>query len=323
MAIEISARSDYGTKNKQSVSSETPDNVDENGIRMEDHCEISSGRRRSFVCVADGHGSISHTPTVYLGGYESAVIATRTAIKNMSMPPAKRFERVQKALHHHSSSFVSSQSTTQLAGTYFVVDKSSPRTRQVYSMHGCTLSCLSVSGNRFQCSWVGDSSVLLYRRSSTSWITSNHDVTDVEEVKHVTSNGGARYGKSYVTFKLPNKEEYMLQMTRSMGHFGNDAIGHTPSVVDGNVEAGDVFVVATDGLWKYVSAPEVAAIITNAESVDDISMKLIDRAKKNRPTSRDNAYVAVIRIPERRSPSVFRYLQSALRRDSKRPPPGL
>ena len=43
-------------------------------------------------------------------------------------------------------------------------------------MHGCTLSCLSVSGNRFQCSWVGDSSVLLYRRSSTSWITSNHDV---------------------------------------------------------------------------------------------------------------------------------------------------
>lgn len=312
MAVQISSRSDYGTKNKQSVSSETPDNVDKSGIRMEDHCEIRNGKR-SFVCVADGHGSVSHTPTVYLGGYESAMVATRTATDNMNMTPEKRFDRVQKALHDHSSSFRSDRSTTELAGDYFVVKKkSSPRMPPLYSMHGCTLSCLSVSGSRFQCSWVGDSSVLLYRGSRASWVTRNHDVTDSEEVKRVTSSGGSRYGKSYVTFKLPNKEEYMVQMTRSIGHFGNDAISHTPSVVDGAVEAGDVFVVATDGLWKYVSLSEVEAILADSESVDDICATLVNRAIKKRPINRDNACVVVVRVPNRRGSSWLLNFKNAL-----------
>ena len=236
MTIEISTRSDYGTKNKQPVNSETPDNVSSGRVRMEDHCEVVNTGRRAFVSVADGHGSVPHTPTVYLGGYESAVVATRTAVNNMKLSPHELFKSVQKAVYQQSSSFASSRSMMGLVDDYFIVQKSSSRTPIVYSMHGCTLSCLNIAGNKFECSWVGDSSVLLYRQSRASLVTTNHDVHDAEEVDHIIANGGSRYGKSYVKFKLPNKEEYMLQMTRSIGHFGNSAVRQTPSIVKGSVE---------------------------------------------------------------------------------------
>lgn len=296
MTIEISTRSDYGTKSKQPVNSETPDNVSSSRVRMEDHCEVVNTGKRAFVSVADGHGSVSHTPTVYLGGYESAVVATRTAVKNMKMPPVELFKSIQKAVYRQSSSLASSQSMMGLVDDYFIVQKSSSRTPIVYSMHGCTLSCLNIKDRKFECSWVGDSSVLLYRQSRASWVTTSHDVHDSSEVDYIIANGGSRYGKSYVKFKLPNKEEYLLQMTRSIGHFGNNAVRHIPSIVKGSVEPGDVFVAATDGLWKYVSVSEVEAILARSESVDDMSAKLLELAVSKRSRNRDNACIVVVRV---------------------------
>lgn len=314
MKIETSTMSDPGTKNRQPVNWETPAYVI-NGVRMEDHGEIKKKGKVCFVCVADGHGSVAHMPTVHLGGKEAAVLATQTAIANMDSKPETIFNLAQAALKSNSLALTSSGSSTEQINGYVVVNKTSPRQSSIYSMHGCTLSCLSVTAKRYKCSWVGDSSVLLYRRSEkqASWVTTNHDIKREGDVKRVLALGGSRYGKSYLKFALPDKEEYMFQMTRSLGHFGNNAISHVPSIVEGMVEPGDTFVVATDGLWKYVSMDEVTEILAGSESVDDANVKLKEKAKRNRPQNRDNVYIVVVKIPDKEYRSSFGFMRNWLK----------
>tara|TARA_B100000787_G_C16162619_1_gene282216 strand:- start:303 stop:1262 length:960 start_codon:yes stop_codon:yes gene_type:complete len=301
--MKLVTKSDSGNKYKQPVNIDTPGYVDFKGIRMEDHCEVYKNANSCFISVSDGHGSVAHNPTSYLGGKESSMNACTFAVRYRNMNPFRLFERIQRELYTVSEYLSSNNSNTEVKDGYFVVNKTSPRPHSVYSMHGCTLSCLSIRNGKLTCSWVGDSSIMRYNKhmdEASFLTTSNHDIHDENDLKRVIENGGRRYGKSYVKYRLPDGEDYMFQLTRSLGHFGNKAISHIPEVIKSKVQLGDIFVVATDGLWKYVNISEVQQILRISESLENACDKMIEKAIKKHPNNRDNVCIVIVEISSKK-----------------------
>lgn len=142
---------------------------------------------------------------------------------------------------------------------------------------GSTVAALLVMDGRFACLWSGDSRVYLVRDGVISQISRDH--TEVQELldRGVINATEAR--------DWPRKNV----ITRAVG-VGEDI------VIDyqhGELQAGDIFVLGTDGLTAHVSDEEIERVVnsTGAQAACEALLSMVlDRG------GTDNVTVVIVRI---------------------------
>jgi protein phosphatase len=108
---------------------------------------------------------------------------------------------------------------------------------------GATLVALIVHGSHYACVWCGDSRAYLHRNRSLTQVSRDH--SEVQELidRGVISKEEARAwpGRNVITRALGASDQAELE------------------IVDGPVQAGDRFLLCSDGLIAHVTDDEIAA----------------------------------------------------------------
>lgn len=136
------------------------------------------------------------------------------------------------------------------------------------SSHGAaslatTLSALVLRGRRYVIAHIGDSRVYLMRKGMLTQLTRDH-VWDHPDLSHV--------------------------LTRAIGLDQRLALDY----LDGEIEAGDLFLLATDGVWAPLGSREIARLLGAQETPEQTARALCDAAVAAGGT--DNASAVVLRI---------------------------
>lgn len=312
---------DVGTKYTQPVGANTPDNVTSSGFRMEDAYATVQTPQVCHIAVADGHGSVAHSVTQVLGGFESATAAVRSLAADdfalVERDPVDAFARVQTDVRTMSLAHLRTSTSSivaQATGHLAIIRR---HKMPAVSMHGTTLTHLAVRPGQYACASVGDSAAMHVRADgSFARLTVDDDGSDPEEDARMRALGAKpRRGRYYEHAVSPRSEEnYLFQLTRSIGHFGNVAISQMPHVTVASVAGPARYVVATDGLWGYVDDATVARLVAEAPDARTASVQLLDLATRCcTARKRDNCCIAVVFAPERRvAPTLRRRLRRAL-----------
>ena len=304
-----SLRSDVGCKYHQTSSPMTPSYVTDEGYRMEDAHAVTSTRGGVVMCIADGHGSVEHAPSVHLGGNESAECAAKYIVSRKSQirtDPVTLFHQAQDHLRQNATSIGDRVSRSHINDRGTLLVTRSDNNKTVASSQGATLTCVRLSWKfGIMCASIGDTSAILIHADGTyDHMTELHNRSNLSELRRVTSAGAKKVGRSYMAYKMSNGEEYYTQVTRAFGHYGNSCILQTPYVYHSKLQKGDVVVVATDGLWDYVTVDKVVDLVLKERNPDAICDTLIDMSKKLCPDKkkgrRDNVTVGAIVVPFKR-----------------------
>ena len=141
---------------------------------------------------------------------------------------------------------------------------------------GSTVVILLVSGNHFVTLWAGDSRIYRVRRGIISQITRDHSEAQEMIDKGLLSEEDAR--------NYPRRNV----ITRAIGVFEEPEI----EMQHGEVEAGDIFVLCSDGLTGHVEAAEIASYVVSTPAV--VSCDQLIQLTLERGAS-DNVTVSVVR----------------------------
>jgi protein phosphatase len=137
-----------------------------------------------------------------------------------------------------------------------------------------TLSALVLRGNRYYIAHVGDSRVYRLRGSDCAQLTEDH-VWDRPDMQHV--------------------------LRRAVGLDARLAVDY----LDGELQAGDCFVLCTDGVWEPSEPRSIRRIVTEREDPQAAAQALVDEALSR--GGRDNATALVLRVAQV-SPGTWRDL---------------
>jgi len=292
----IGRAEDVGTKYSQVVTPETQSHA-RSGVRMEDaSLVLRNGSRVLLLAVADGHGSLQlHSPGVFVGGREAADAALSFVRSNPSLFSSSPYPAFLKA---HESIRTSIPGTVPYGKDSLCIQRRNGKKDTVTA--GTTLSVLTVDLKTGAChsSFVGDSLILVVPSTGDPWFTGNpHDTTDAEESKRLRSVGVRKTGRHFDMKIGPGREPYSVQLSRCLGHFGNDSILKTPSVCSWSGREWSYSVLATDGIWNHIS-PSLACQIVRTHDPQEAADKILQvsiRCQGHKP--RDNATVLVVKRP--------------------------
>lgn len=298
MKIEIGISKDVGTKYKQSITKDTPSYVNSEGFRMEDAIEFKQKKSKLFLAIADGHGSVKHCDGLHVGGYECAQDSVKQAIF-LSPITIENADESYKLIHKYHQNRMD-----QFNSTGCQVKKITDRNTTYFKLgtnvmnHGCTLSTLFIDAEKkvFHFTNIGDSVGIWVKQNGNFEILSVlHTRKNKEENSRVKKDGGLIVGDRWFEYKIAN-HGYNSQLSRSIGHFGNDAIIQTPHKITNSIETGDKFILATDGLWDYVSYKESAEIVLAARNPTEASEVLVNLSndRASRKKRKDNTTVACV-----------------------------
>jgi serine/threonine protein phosphatase PrpC len=160
---------------------------------------------------------------------------------------------------------------------------------------GSTVVVLSIVGVRFTGLWVGDSRLYQFRKGRLTQLSRDHSVVqDMVEA-------GTLARKEARTHRSANI------ITRAVGVSSTFKVDR----LEGNVEAGDVYLLCSDGLVTMLEDAEIGEILAG-HSLADAADRLIATALER--TARDNVTLILVRIPDTygrvRQPGLLRRLLS-------------
>jgi len=137
---------------------------------------------------------------------------------------------------------------------------------------GSTLCICKVFEDRFEFSWVGDSTGKLYKEGSCIWQTKDHDQYNEDEQKRLEDNDDVKiiikdpYGEKILDIKVKNPTtiemvpaklyEFLyknrINFTHSLGHSGLTGSHISKQVIIREPGVSYKAICATDGLWAMV-----------------------------------------------------------------------
>lgn len=142
---------------------------------------------------------------------------------------------------------------------------------------GSTIAALLAMDGKFACLWLGDSRLYLIRGGSIVQVSHDHtEVQDLLDRGAITPEEAEAWPRKNV-------------ITRAIG-VGDDI---TVDFRQGDIQAGDVFVLGTDGLTAHVSDGEIEAAAraaTPQAACEDLLAKVLDRG------GTDNVTIVIVRI---------------------------
>jgi serine/threonine protein phosphatase PrpC len=201
-----------------------------------------------FIGVCDGHGEQGQAVSQYVANKLPSYI---TDLSNETITNA--FKRVNKEIYANS--------------------------RMDSNMSGTTVVSIVMTPNNIICINLGDSRAALYKYDNGIYYCKNlsrdHKPCEADETKRIVNSGGRIkkcYDEEHKRFIGPDrvwmktKEEPGLAMTRSLG----DKIAHNIGVIDEpefktfTYDGTEKFIiVASDGLWEYVTGDQCISIVKN------------------------------------------------------------
>ena len=143
---------------------------------------------------------------------------------------------------------------------------------------GTTVTGLAIYGARFLVGHVGDSRCYLLREASLTPITRDHSF-----VQEQVDAGYLTLGDAFV-------HPYRSVITRCVG-VNLDVV---PDIYGGPVQAGDVFLLASDGLTGMLDDHQIAEVLSPVRRPRDQVEDLI--AMANKEGGRDNITALVVRV---------------------------
>jgi serine/threonine protein phosphatase PrpC len=146
---------------------------------------------------------------------------------------------------------------------------------------GSTLVAALVNENALSIGNVGDSRIYLIRQGIIQQLTDDHSLV-MEQVR-----------RGYITREQAERSEIQNIILKALGSEENV----DPDIEDLIVLPGDVLLMCSDGLTKYVRDEEILQFITAAPSLDKACDKLIQTAKAR--GGDDNVTCLLLKIVER------------------------
>ena len=140
---------------------------------------------------------------------------------------------------------------------------------------------------------LGDSkSILITEENKIIELNKKHTPCDLEEKERIEKNGGeisrvdwADYGPLRIFYK--NKRYPGLSMTRAFGDFNAEALGFStiPDIKEYDIyeKKPKIIILATDGIWQFLSNEQVKNIILPYYEEDNIIggiQKLVTSARR-------------------------------------------
>ncbi|HEY6308299.1 MAG TPA: Stp1/IreP family PP2C-type Ser/Thr phosphatase [Candidatus Angelobacter sp.] len=146
---------------------------------------------------------------------------------------------------------------------------------------GSTIVAASVRGNALVIAHVGDSRIYLVRQGEIEQLTHDHSLV-AEQVR-----------LGYITREQAETSELQNVILRALGAEADVQ----PDVEDLLAVPGDLLLMTSDGLTRYVRDPEILNIVTSSPTLDAACSKLIQAAKDR--GGDDNITCLLLRIVER------------------------
>jgi len=210
----------------------------------------------SLLAIADG-----------MGGYAKGGVASATAIETFfaafySEPAGARAQSLRRAVEQanlavHQAAF-----------------------RLNAGQMGTTLTVANIAGDELYLAHVGDSRAYLVRDGQARCLTNDHSLVGELVRMRVLSPDKVR----------THSQRSVLNRCLGLNLFVQPDVNRFP------VQAGDVIILCTDGLWAYVEDAEFAGLAAEIPEVPALSQRLIDLALARQTD--DNASVVVARIEQ-------------------------
>ncbi len=221
---------------------------------------------QGVFALADGMGGLEHGEVMSAAAAEAVIVAAADlaqlarAIGGDQVANARRalFDRIE-ALFIEASGRLYSQAAD--AGLRM----------------GTTLTTAVLAADRMVIGHVGDCRVLRVRDGQVSRLTSDHSVA------------AAQLRRGHITEAEYNRSPKRALLYQSLGPIPEVE----PDLVEAELSRGDVYVMATDGVWAYVSDTELVELC-GAEDLDAAAAAICQRAVDN--GSDDNCTAVVIRV---------------------------
>ncbi|MFK8013437.1 MAG: PP2C family serine/threonine-protein phosphatase [Marinicellaceae bacterium] len=147
---------------------------------------------------------------------------------------------------------------------------------------GTTIVVLTIKGNKFYATWVGDSRIYRFHDNKLIPITTDHSyVQELVDQKLITEEQARTHPHRNV-------------VTQALGVTDNSEI-HI-SIADGNLKVGDKFLLCSDGLTEEVDDSKLEEIISNEFNPQEISDQMTIQALKSGGS--DNITVIILEVVE-------------------------
>lgn len=229
--------------------------------RMENAAErgaTAMGEQGMLFVVSDG-----------IGGAQAGEVASEFCVRRLAEEAFRRAARTAEVAMQEA-----------IVATHGVL-AAEARTKHEWVGMGATLSALwLLPHGRAVLGHVGDSRIYVFRERRLCQLTEDHSV------------GAGMVRRSEITAEASARLRFRSMLEQSMGGDGQPL---EPQVVEFAVNAGDVFLLCSDGLHGLVSAGEMEAIVRPPEAdLAKAAEALV--AKANEAGGPDNITVVLARV---------------------------
>ena len=211
--------------------------------------------------VLDGHGENGHLVSRFITKYLATFLR-----KNKKMKDLKSEEEVYNRLRKNEYNI--------LKKVFKHGEKDISKSTIDASNSGTTCVLVFQIGNRLLCSNIGDSRAILVKGDKGKKIiqlTIDQKPNDPEEQKRIESKGGevaqfTENGEKYGPFRVWAKGQNYpgIAMSRSIGDYFATSLGVIPEPICSEEtidEDSKYIVIASDGIWEFLSNKKVAKIV--------------------------------------------------------------
>ena len=220
----------------------------------------------TFIGVCDGHGVNGHLISKYIQEHLPKIVYSNLTSKLHNKPFSKHSSIIHKYIEN---SFI------------LLNSKLSNDANIDSNFSGSTCVSLLMNNESLYSANVGDSRAIKgrYVTKESKWkydtLTRDHKATEQDEIKRIERFGGriSPFQEQNGTYAGPNRVWLKdkpfpgLAMTRSIGDQIACSVGVVcePEIKEFTYKEEDMFIViASDGLWEYVSNEEVVNIVGNS-----------------------------------------------------------
>lgn len=215
---------------------------------------------RGVFIVADG-----------MGGHAAGEVASEMAVRII----ARELGDISRVTNTEASDLIRN-SIIKANSTIFQRTLSEQDKRGM----GTTATAMVIIGDNYLIGQVGDSRAYLLRDGTLVQLTKDHSYVQ-EQVD-----------AGYLSPEEARTHPYSNVITRCVGA----NVDVTPDVYSGTLQAGDVYLLASDGLTGMIEDEDLMGLMEKVREPQQLADELVDEA--NRRGGLDNVTVIVIRVDE-------------------------
>jgi serine/threonine protein phosphatase PrpC len=215
-----------------------------------------------------------------VGGQAAGEVASKIAVETVLGYFMQTGSRTESCVLGRSFEGVSERATA-LANAIQLANQAILETASQNSLHtgmGSTVVAVRVDVPFFSIAHVGDSRIYLIRGGAIQQLTSDHSFT-MEQVR-----------RGLITIEEAEQSKMQNLIVRALG--SEESV--EPDLEDHEFVIGDILLLCSDGMSRYVEEDRISQLVTKAPDLDQACEQLIEAAKTG--GSDDNITCLLLRV---------------------------